>query len=104
MQSDIFHEFAEFFVPCYKIRLAIHLDKHADFPLKMNVGRHDTFLRDARGLSASSSDAFGAQDRFCLLKVAAAFHKSALAIHHPRVGLLAELLYQLRIDFSCCFH
>src|SRR5205823_5417823 len=84
-------------IPCYKIGLAIHLDQHADFALKMNVRGHDAFFRRARGFSASSGDAFCAQDRFCLLKIAAAFDKGALAIHHPRVGLLAELFYQLRI-------
>ena len=93
MQSDIFHEFAEIFVPRYKIRLAIHLDEHADFALKMNVGGHDAFLRRAGGFCASCGDAFGAQDRFCFLEIAATFYKSALAIHHPRICFLAELFH-----------
>ena len=104
MQCDIFNELAEILVPRHKIGLAIHLYKHADLALQVNVGSYDPLLRYARGFFSGAGGAFGPQNRFRFGQISAALHQSALAIHKAGIGLFAELLYQLWINFSRYLH
>ena len=49
-----------------------------------------------------AGDALGAQNRLRFLEIAAGFGERAFAIHHARVGFLAELFNGLGIDFHRC--
>jgi len=104
MQRDVFYELSEIFVSRYEIGFAIHLHEHTDFTLQMDVGGDDSLLCRTGGFFRGARDAFGAQDRFSFLQIAAALDESTLAIHESGIGLFTESFDEFWIDFSCCVH
>src|SRR5581483_8215365 len=81
VQGDVFHKLAKDLVSGHEIGLTINLDQHSNLPLEVNVRSHHSFFCRARRLFSSAGNSLGAQDRFRFLQIAAALHKSTLAIH-----------------------
>ena len=104
MQSDVLHKLAEVFVPSHEVSLAIHFHEHSNLPLQVNIGSYDAFFRYTQSFLSSAGNSFGPQNRLRFSQIAAALNKSPFAIHEACVGLFPELLNQLGIDLSCCFH
>ena len=92
VESNIFNERAEIFVFGHEIRLAVHFNEHAHFPLQVNVGGDDPFPRRARCFLARAGNSFAAQNRLRLFQIASRFSQRAFTIHHARVGFFAQLL------------
>ena len=83
-----------------EIRLAVHLHQHAHLALQVDVRGHDAFLGSARAFAFGLGDALLAQDRLGFFEVAAGFGQGAFAVHHARVGFVAQGLDELGTNFA----
>ena len=95
MQRDLRHrldEGLEAVVAGDEVGLGVHLDH------RRAAGRgddaHQALGRDAAGLLRRGGEALGAQPVDRGLHVAAGLGQRALAVHHARAGLLAQVLHQ----------
>ena len=75
-------------------------DEHAHLALQVDVGSHDAFLGGATPFAFGFGDAFFAQDRFGGFEVAVGFGQGAFAVHHARVGFVAQGFDELGINFG----
>ena len=84
---------AERFVARDEIRLAVHLDEHAELSAGRDVLGDGAFPGLARGLHGGGGLAFFAENVHGGVEVAFRFHERAFAIHHARAGHLAEFVH-----------
>src|SRR5262249_48017316 len=85
-----------------EVRLAVPLDEAARRSIRREPVADEALFGRAAGLLARAREPALAQDRRRLLEVAARLGQGVLALHHPRAGLLAELLHHVCRDRDRC--
>src|SRR5207248_3722222 len=83
-----------------EVGLAVHLDQHADLAAHVDVRPDGALGRGAPGFLLRRGQPLLAQPIDRLLQVATGFLQRLLAVHHPRAGLLAQVLHHRRRDLS----
>ena len=86
------HEVVEVVGARHEVRLAVHLDHHADPAAEVDVGADRALCRGAAGALGGLRQAALAEDGDRLLHVAVGLGEGRLALHHARAGLVAQLL------------
>src|SRR5436309_2542893 len=81
---------AELVRASHEVRLAVHLDEHADAALAVDVGIDDSLRRLPAHALPYRGQALGPQDLPGAFDIATRFDERSLAIHHPGPGLLAQ--------------
>jgi hypothetical protein len=79
-----------------RLGLAPNGDDRSDVPV--DAREHLALSGLTAGALACGGEASFAQDAACLLEIAVGFDERALALHHARAGLVAELLDLRRGD------
>src|SRR5512133_703962 len=100
LHGEVLHERLEALGARDEIGLAVHLDEHADLAAHVDVARDRALGRGARGLLRGGGEPLLAEQLLRLREVAARLGEHLLAVHHPRPGLLPELLHELRADLG----
>src|SRR5437763_14318943 len=102
LHRDVLHQRLELLVAGSEVGLAVHLDEHADLSAQVDVGTDRAFGRAPPRLLPGGGEALLAQPGDRLVDVARRFGQRLLAIHHPRAGLLAQVLHHRRSHFCHC--
>src|SRR6266545_2211698 len=100
LHRDVLHERLEPLGARDEVRLAVHLDEHPDLAAHVDVARDGALGRGARRLLRGGGEPLLAEQLLGLHEVAARLCEHLLAVHHPRPGLLPELLHELRADLG----
>ncbi|EKD40928.1 MAG: hypothetical protein ACD_74C00120G0001, partial [uncultured bacterium] len=100
MQGDVLGELDKGVAFSNKIGLAVNLDHHAQFAVGLNERFHQAFAGCPAGTLLGNSQPFLPEQIDGFFHVAAGFGQGFLAIHHARVGFVAELFYHL----TCNIH
>src|SRR5207248_8596330 len=96
------HHHPDLLVAGTDLGLAVLLDEHADLSAHVDVGTDRAFGRAPPRLLPGGGEALLAQPGDRLVDVARRFDQRLLAIHHPRAGLLAQVLHHRRSHFCHC--
>src|SRR5712664_1850053 len=102
LHGDVLHQRLELLVAGREVRLAVDLDQHADLAAQVDVRPHRALCGAAAGLLPRRGQALLPQPGDRLLDVAARLQQGLLAVHHPRAGLLAQVLHHRRCHFRHC--
>src|SRR6266436_2112874 len=102
LHGDVLHQRLELLVAGREVRLAVDLDQHADLAAQVDVRPHRALCGAAAGLLPRRGQALLPQPGDRLLDVAARLQQGLLAVHHPRAGLLAQVLHHRRRHFRHC--
>src|SRR5438067_7227467 len=102
LHRDILDQRLELLVAGREVGLAVHLDEHADLSAQMDVGADRAFGGAAPRLLPGGGEALLPQPGDRLVDVAGRLDQRLLAVHHPRAGLLAQVLDHRRSHFCHC--
>src|SRR5712691_833429 len=100
VHGEVLHQRLELLVPRGEVGLAVHFDQHAHLAAHVDVRADGALGRRAPGLLLCGREPLLAQPVDGLLQVATGFLQRLLAVHHPRAGLLAQVLHHRRRDLS----
>ena len=87
-----------------EIRLAVHLDEHADFRAGQDGLGDDAFIGIAVGFLRGAGRAFFTQHVDGGLEIAVGLSEGALAFHQAGIGFFAESLDELGVDDNGSAH
>src|SRR3954469_4743630 len=102
VQGDVARELLEGVVARDEVGLAVDLHEHADLAGRVHVALDDALRGRARPALRGLRLALHAQDLDRLVDVAAGLDQRVLAVHHPRAGVVAELLHVLGRNGRLC--
>ena len=91
LQAHVAAERLELLVAGDEVRLAIHLEEHADLAADVDVAFDQAFLRGAGGKLVDLAAQLLAQERDRLLRVAVGLGESLFAVEQAGAGLFAQV-------------
>src|SRR5690606_11701276 len=98
MHGEVAGELLERLIARYEVRLALHLDQHAEAAVRVDIAADRALARLPLCALRSLRRTLRAQQVDRRLNVAVRLFQRLLALHHPRTRPLAELLHLSRTD------